>query len=161
MILGVHHVAISTRDIDALSAWYVQAFGLEVVSKGGWQAGNAAIDGIVGLRDSAARTAMLRGRNLYVEMFQYESPVGQVTGPNRPVSDHGFTHFGVVVDDIDAEHERLVGMGMTFHAPPTAKGAMGGVLRACYGRDPEGNVIELIEITGAWTAPTEPIGLTS
>jgi catechol 2,3-dioxygenase-like lactoylglutathione lyase family enzyme len=159
MIIGVHHVAISTRDIDALADWYAQAFGLEVVSRGGWQAGNPEIDGIVGLPDSAARTAMLRGRNLYVEMFQYESPLGRPSGPDRPVSDHGFTHFGVIVDDIDAEHERLLGLGMRFHAPPTGKGRMGGRLRACYGRDPEGNVVELIEITGDWDAAIEPIGL--
>jgi len=147
MILGMHHVALATGDIDRLVAWYVEAFGLEVVSRGGWEPGNPVIDGIVGLPGSAARTAMLKGPNLYVEMFQYTNPEGRPGAPDRPVSDHGYTHFGVVVDDIDAEYERLVGLGMRFHAPPSPKDGMGGRLRACYGRDPEGNVVELIEIT--------------
>lgn len=153
MILGMHHVALSTVDIDKAVDWYVEAFGLEVISRGGWESGNADIDGIVGLKDAAAKTAMLAGRNLYLEMFQYTNPVGRVTGPDQPVSDHGFTHFGVIVDDIDAEYERFLGLGARFHAPPTGKGRMGGRLRACYGRDPEGNVFELIEITGDWNAP--------
>jgi catechol 2,3-dioxygenase-like lactoylglutathione lyase family enzyme len=153
MILGVHHVAISTSDIDKAVDWYVEAFGLEVVSRGGWPSGNPEIDGIVGLRDSAAKTAMLKGRNCYVEFFQYTNPVGKVVDGDRPVSDKGYTHFGVVVDDIDADYQRLLGLGMRFHAAPTPKGGMGGRLRACYGRDPEGNVIELIEVTSPdWPA---------
>ena len=146
MILGVHHVALAVGDIDSMIDWYVEAFGLEVVSSGGWEAGNPLIDGIVGLPASAARTAMLRGTNLYVELFEYTSPRGRPGDPNRPVSDHGITHFGVVVDDIDVEYERLLGLGMRFHAPPSPKDGMGGRLRACYGRDPEGNVVELLEI---------------
>lgn len=154
MILGVHHVAIATGDIDRLVDWYLEAFELEVVSRGGWPSGSAQIDGIVGLPGSAARTAMLKGRNVYVEMFQYEQPLGQPGDPDRPVCDHGYTHFGVVVDDIDAEHARLEALGMRFHAPPTPKDGMGGRLRACYGRDPEGNVVELIEILSPeWPAP--------
>jgi catechol 2,3-dioxygenase-like lactoylglutathione lyase family enzyme len=154
MILGVHHVAIATGDIDRLVDWYVEAFQLDVVSRGGWPSGSAQIDGIVGLPGSAARTAMLRGRNVYVEMFQYVQPQGRPGDPDRPVCDHGYTHFGVVVDDIDAEHARLEALGMRFHAPPTSKDGMGGRLRACYGRDPEGNVVELIEIlSDQWPAP--------
>lgn len=154
MILGVHHVAISTADIDRLVDWYVEAFGLEVVSTGGWKSGSDVIDSIVGLPGSAARTAMLRGRNVYVEMFQYEQPQGRAADGDRPVSDHGYTHFGVVVDDIEAEHARLSKLGMRFHGAPTPREGMGGRLRACYGRDPEGNVIELIEILSTeWPAP--------
>ena len=157
MILGVHHVAISAADIDGLIDWYVDAFGLEVVSRGGWQSGSDVIDSIVGLPGSAARTAMLRGPNVYIEMFQYEQPEGRAAAGDRPVCDHGYTHFGVVVDDIDAEHARLSALGMRFHAAPTPREGMGGRLRACYGRDPEGNVIELIEILSKdWPAPLLP-----
>ncbi|MEY4373061.1 MAG: hypothetical protein RL219_1830 [Actinomycetota bacterium] len=154
MILGFHHVALSVTDIDRQVDWYVQAFGLEVVSRGGWESGSAVIDSIVGLPESAARTAMLRGGNLYVEMFQYTNPVGRENDPARPVCDRGYTHFGVVVDDIEAEHARLSALGMRFHDAPTPASGMGGRLRACYGRDPEGNVVELIEIlSDAWPAP--------
>jgi catechol 2,3-dioxygenase-like lactoylglutathione lyase family enzyme len=105
------------------------------------------IDGIVGLKDSAAKTAFMRAGNLNIELFEYSSPMGSPNDPNRPASDHGYTHFCVETDDIDADFTRLSAMGMRFHAPPTPKGAI-GTLRACYGRDPEGNIIELVEFVG-------------
>jgi hypothetical protein len=49
------------------------------------------------------------------------------------------------VVDVDAEYERLKAAGMTFHCPPQG---MSGI-RATYGRDPDGNVIELLEIADA------------
>lgn len=144
MITGINHVAISTRDVDAIVDWYTRAFGFELLSKGGWAAGNPVIDGIVGLRDSAAKTAIMRCGKFNIEIFEYVSPVGAPNPPDRPASDHGYTHFCVETNDIDADYERLQGLGMTFHAPPTPKGSV-GALRAAYGRDPEGNIIELIE----------------
>ncbi|MFM7094192.1 MAG: VOC family protein [Actinomycetota bacterium] len=147
MITGINHVAISTRNIDALVAWYTEAFGFTLLSRGGWEAGNPTIDGIVGLRDSAAKTAIMRCGAFNVEIFEYVSPVGAPNPADRPASDHGYTHFCVETNDIDADYARLQGLGMTFHAPPTPKGSVGS-LRACYGRDPEGNIIELIEFLG-------------
>jgi hypothetical protein len=47
------------------------------------------------------------------------------------------------VTDIDAEYERLKAAGMVFHCPPQAAGKG---FRATYGRDPDGNVVELLEV---------------
>ncbi|HJP36347.1 MAG TPA: VOC family protein, partial [Gammaproteobacteria bacterium] len=64
----------------------------------------------------------------------------------RPVCDHGITHLCLQVSDIDAEYERLKAAGMVFHCPPQA---VGDAIHATYGRDPDGNVVELLEISGA------------
>ena len=146
MIRGMHHVAVATGDLDRLVGFYRDALGFEVVSRGGWDSGSPVTDGIVGLRDSAARTAVLRAANLYVEVFEFSSPQGRPGDPDRPVCDHGYTHFCVEVTDIDAEYTRLAAAGMRFHAPPARASDMGGQIRATYGRDPDGNVIELQEI---------------
>jgi hypothetical protein len=63
----------------------------------------------------------------------------------RPVCDHGITHLCLNVTDIDKEYERLNAAGMRFHCPPQHMGA----LKATYGRDPDGNVVELLEVTDA------------
>lgn len=148
MIRGVHHVAITTPDIDRLVDFYSEAFGFEVISRGGWSVGKKVNDAIVGLTDSAARTAFLRAGNVMVEMFEYEAPQGEPNSPNRPVNDAGYTHFCLDVVDIDHEVERLQSLGMRFHAPVPDASDMGGVMRAMYGRDPDGNVIELVEFIG-------------
>ena len=68
--------------------------------------------------------------------------LGKAGDPNRPVCDQGITHICLQVTDIDAEYARLSAAGMRFHcAPQTAP----GLCRATYGRDPDGNIVELIE----------------
>ena len=147
MIRGIHHVAISTGDIDRLIAFYRDVIGMELVREGGWTAGTDEVDAIVGLQGSAARAAKLRIGNAYLELFQYLSPVGAAQSVNRPVNDHGYTHMCLDVVDIDAEYERLSAAGMTFHCPPPPAAKTGpGAQRSTYGRDPDGNVIELQEL---------------
>ena len=55
------------------------------------------------------------------------------------------------MDDIDAEYERLQAAGMLFHCPPVDY----GTVKTTYGRDPDGNVIELQEIK----SPDDPLAL--
>jgi catechol 2,3-dioxygenase-like lactoylglutathione lyase family enzyme len=147
MIRGIHHVAIATGNLDRLVGFYRDVIGMEVMRESEWAPGSALIDSIVGLAGSSARTATLRAQNAYLELFQYRTPPGAEQDPNRPVADHGYTHFCLDVVDIDQEYERLVAAGMRFHcAPPPASSLGSGALRSTYGRDPDGNVIELQEI---------------
>lgn len=156
MIRGIHHVAISTPDLDRLVAFYRDVIGAELVRESGWPAGSDAIDVLVRLRGSSARTATLRLGNAYLELFQYDTPTPAPQDPARPVNDHGFTHVCLDVVDIDAEYERLLAAGMTFHCPPPALGQIGsGSLRSTYGRDPDGNVVELQELI----SPDHPLAL--
>jgi catechol 2,3-dioxygenase-like lactoylglutathione lyase family enzyme len=95
---------------------------------------------------------MLRAGNAMIELFQYETPPPKQGDPNRPVCDHGITHLCLDVTDLDAEYARLKAAGMTFHCPPQN---LGPAVRTTYGRDPDGNVIELQEIG----VPDSPLAL--
>ena len=149
MIRGIHHVAISTPDLAGLVAFYKEAFGFETVIDGGWEQGVEWIDSVVGLKDSSATQAIMKAGNTYIEIFEYHTPTPEPLPEGNPVNNHGYTHFCVDVVDIDAEYERLTKLGMTFHCPPGPPGEMGGTnIRATYGRDPFGNVIEIQEIMG-------------
>ena len=44
--------------------------------------------------------------------------------------------------DVDAEYQRLTAAGMRFHCPPQD---LGGA-RTTYGRDPDGNVVQVLWI---------------
>ncbi len=152
MIRGVHHTAISTPNLERALAFYRDLLGLRVVFDFAWPAGTDAADRITGLKGSAARAVMLQAGNAHIELFQYESPPPHPGDPRRPVSDHGITHICLDVTDLDAEYERLVKAGMKFHCPPQSLGAD---VRTTYGRDPDGNVLELQEIL----SPDSPIAL--
>jgi catechol 2,3-dioxygenase-like lactoylglutathione lyase family enzyme len=145
MIRGIHHTAISTADIERSLRFYRDLLGFEVIYTSAWAAGTKGADQITGLKDSAARLAMVKAGNACIEIFQYSSPPPKSAEPMRPVCDHGITHICLDVADIDAEYERLKSAGMMFHCPPQG---LGGV-RATYGRDPDGNVVELLEVTDA------------
>jgi catechol 2,3-dioxygenase-like lactoylglutathione lyase family enzyme len=143
MIRGVHHIAVSTSDLDRLVEFYTELFGFEQVMDGGWS-DRPVFDEIVGLSGSAARQAMLRSGNAYLEIFEYSSHAGHPAPAERTAADRGYTHFCLDVQDIDAEYERLAAAGMRFHCPPPK--LAGGRVRATYGRDPDGNIVEIQEI---------------
>ena len=144
MILGIHHTAMSSPDVERLAGFYCDVLGFERISEFAWPVGYAPADAVTALEGSQARGRMLRLGNAFLELFEFASPNPRPADPGRRVCDHGITHICLAVADLDSEYARLVAAGMEFHAPPQDLGAD---LRATYGRDPDGNVIELIETT--------------
>jgi glyoxylase I family protein len=139
MIRGIHHVAVHVRDLERMVKFYGQAFGFEIVGEEfNWQE-STTFDQILDVPGSAGRGAMLRAGTCYLELFQFSAPAPISTRPTRPF-DKGYTHFCVDVTDIEGEYERLRALGMTFgHPSPVDVGHV----KTIYGRDPEGNVIEI------------------
>ena len=142
-IRGVHHVAISTADLERAIEFYEGLLEFEVVVRFEWPVGSMVADLVTGLEGSSAKAAILRAGNAHIEIFEYSSPKPKTGDPNPPVCDHGITHIALDVIDIDAVYERLKSAGMRFHCPPQP---VGGGSRATYGRDPDGNVIEIQEL---------------
>jgi catechol 2,3-dioxygenase-like lactoylglutathione lyase family enzyme len=161
MINGVHHVSISTPDLDRALAFYRDVLGFEQRFEMSWEVGNDLADRIVGLKDSAARGGMVNAGNLYIEFWEYSSPTPAPADPDRRPCDHGLTHICFDINNIDAEHARLSAAGMSFAGPPIALPEAG--CKAIYGRDPDGNVIELQEIVNAveGAVPSLPAGVAS
>lgn len=143
MMKAIHHTAISTPDLDRLKDFYVSQLGFTIENEFGWPKGIEVSDNIVGLKDSAAKVAMLTLGDFRLELFEFSSPTPGTKAKDYPVADHGFTHIAFTVDDIHAEYERLSAQGMVFHCPPQNLGPDSTVT---YGRDPDGNVVELMEI---------------
>ena len=143
MILGIHHTAISTPDLERSKAFYCNLFGLEEIMRFSWERGDELCDSVVGLENSAATFVFLRSGNAHLEIFEYEHPVPRPRDPDWRVNDHGITHLCFEVSDIHAEFDRLSSAGMRFqnNAPIDAM----GMLHAAYGFDPDGNVVELIQ----------------
>lgn len=139
-IKRVHHIAISTPDLERLVAFYRDVFGFEVIEEFDWEKGYQAADQVTGLQHSAAKAVMLKGGDFHMEIFEFQSPTPKPVDPDRPVCDHGLTHFSFEVTDVQAVYDRLEKAGMRFHCPPMKLGELG---TATYGRDPDGNVIEL------------------
>ena len=140
MIRGIHHTGVSTRDLDRFVAFYSGLLNFEVVNEFSWDVGTDRFDAITDLEGSSARAAFLKLGNAFIEVFEYATPTPKTAEANRPVCDHGITHVALLVDDVQAEYDRLTEAGVHFHAPPSER------MPAVYGRDPDGNVFELMQV---------------
>jgi glyoxylase I family protein len=142
VIRGIHHVAIHTKNLDRILAFYREAFGfVPVIDELSWS-DNKFFDSVIGLSGTAGRLIMLKANNVYLEIFEYSAPPGRQGEPLHP-NDHGYTHFCVDSDDIEEDYKRLVAAGAKFTraVPDEVTG-----IRAVYGQDPDGNVIELQQV---------------
>ena len=98
---GVHHVAVATGDLDRLIALLPRPPGVRRrLEQSRWEAGSAVVDRIVGIeglggahRRAARRQPLRRGVPVCVAG-------GSTRRPDRPVSDHGYTHFCLDVTDM-------------------------------------------------------------
>lgn len=151
MIRGIHHVAVHVRNLDKMMKFYRDAFGFAPIDEGfSWRDEDDTIAKIIDVPRSTARGIMLRAGSCYLEMFEYSSPRPNTSDPLAPF-DRGYTHFCVEVTDIASEFSRLRGLGMTFGQPEAVDL---GPVKTIYGKDPEGNIIEIQE-----SDETYPFGL--
>jgi catechol 2,3-dioxygenase-like lactoylglutathione lyase family enzyme len=128
------HVSISVADLDAQVAWYQRALGFaEVVER-------------YELTEPPVRTAILQAApGIRIELIErVESErTGEYSDPLDMTRSQGYGHWAVDVDDLDAAFAWLIDAGATEVWPPADAVAPGA--RFGYVKDPEGNLIELIQ----------------
>jgi len=140
MIRRLDHIGISVASMERAIAFYRDRFGMEVVAQEVFA--GPLYEQILALEGATGRVALLRHGELRLELFEFERPSPRPSDPARPVCDYGITHFGIEVSGLPMMYERLKAAGVSFHCPPLDFGST----RATYARDPDGNVIELIEL---------------
>jgi predicted enzyme related to lactoylglutathione lyase len=78
-----------------------------------------------------------------IELLKYLSHPQNIPEPKKSF-DVGCNHVALQVDDIDALYEKLISAGIQFHTPPVI--SSNGGAKVTYCRDPEGVIIELVEL---------------
>jgi glyoxylase I family protein len=142
MIVGIHHTALSTRDADRLVRFYRDLFGFEVEFDFPWDESNEAFRESHAARETAGRVVMISNGSSRLEIFEYRKPAPRADIPGRANADLGIAHFGIEVRDIEKEYERLLEAGMEFQSELVTQTP---TIKMAYGRDPDGNLIELID----------------
>lgn len=139
MILGVHHTAIAVPNIEQALAFYCETIGFEVVMEAELPTGIEVMCEALGIPDSAFKVRMLKKGNSILELFEFdESEAGD---ESRPPNRIGITHYALCTDAPEEDYAMLKDAGVVFNAE-----LMGGSPdRFAYGRDPFGNVVELLE----------------
>lgn len=139
MILGMHHAAIAVPDMEAGLGFYRDVLGFEVVDEANLPPGIEVLASAFGLDDAGCQVRMLAKGNSFIELFEFADALDGEAA--RPVNRLGITHLALASDDAEADYARLEAAGVVFNAPLFGASPT----RFAYGRDPFGNVIELLE----------------
>ncbi|UVO55300.1 VOC family protein [Sphingomonas sp. SUN039] len=140
------HVALVTRDMDAAVTFYSALFATEPNSRGRFGPG-PQLDRMGGLVDAQLEGAWLPAGNLQLELWQFHTPTSP-TEPARHPFDSGYGRLCLESDDLDADAARLVALGGAL----LTESLESDRLRAILGSDPEGNLIEIVELRTAGAA---------
>jgi catechol 2,3-dioxygenase-like lactoylglutathione lyase family enzyme len=132
--LTVHHTSLSVADLDAQRAWYQQALGLRHVVEQ-YQLDQPAVRTAVLESDSGVRLELIERAGA--------SRARAFTDPLDAASALGFGHWALTVRDLDAAFVAITAAGATPVWPPADAVQPGS--RFAYVKDPEGNLIELIQ----------------
>jgi catechol 2,3-dioxygenase-like lactoylglutathione lyase family enzyme len=138
---------VCVPDVDAAVAWYASILGLRVLSPPYLIAGDA-IERDMGelvpppVAVKAAIMGFAGSGDRVLEVIEYPHAPGRTRPDDAAVVDHGFTHVGLVCDDIAATRAALETQGVEFIVRDVAEIAG---LRTTWFRDPWGNVFILME----------------
>jgi len=121
--MNVEHIGLYASDSGALAAWYRDVLELRVVSR---------IE-----KPGRPPIVFLQGvSGAILEILPTQAAAG-----DREVDRPGFTHLGLPVANLDTEKARLEKQGVeVWGVRSTSNGWTIGYLR-----DPEGNILELIQ----------------
>lgn len=131
---GIHHYALSVRDLKATADWYAEIFGFRIEREFGFP--DLGIQ-IIHLVNPA---------NVRIELLHAE---GSRPGPDlgtdafAAINNRGAKHIGLQVDDINKAAEFLTSKGVKFLHEPT-RVEMAGVTNLWI-VDNEGAQIEIAE----------------
>ncbi len=155
MISGAHysHTNLIARDWRSLAAFYEAVFGC-VRTYPERDYAPAQVEGGTGVIGSgfAGAHLLLPGygsEGPTLEIYTYDPAIeGALPQVNAP----GFAHVAFGVDDVDsAQREVLDSGGSAVADVISSTRSDGAVIKWCYVRDPEGNIIEL----QSWSYPQQ------
>jgi catechol 2,3-dioxygenase-like lactoylglutathione lyase family enzyme len=145
VLTGLAHVGVCVPDVEAAVEWYRSVLGMAVLSPPYLMTG-AAIERDMGeLVPGVAVKAAILGfekSDHVLEVIEYPGSPGRPRADGRALTDAGFSHVGLVCDDIAVTRADLEAKGVRFLTSGTA--TIAG-LRTTWFEDPWGMVFILLE----------------
>ena len=142
MVQKLHHTGFVVKNVEESTAFYRDVVGLSLIRA--YERMGTGIDQVVGYENAHLSAAILDiGGGHILELIQYVNPRSE----DRPTEERnvlGARHLALLVDDIHAMYARLAENGGQGMNPP-AELEPGRI--ACYLQDPDGNWIELLELS--------------
>ena len=146
MITGFNHTSFTIADMEKSVKFWTELLGFKAASvsprEGRWQ------EEVTGIAGASLMVAHLYGHGHHIEFFQYLA--GAVPGAAPAPALGGAAHVCLETDDIERTWAALLKEGATAQGAiaTVTTGAVGGA-KAGYIRDPNGILIELLQLAPA------------
>ena len=127
---SVHHFGLVTDRLERMRDFYVEVLGLPVIS---------------GFPDH--QIVFLKAGSVWIELLGEDAlpATSSQRGPG------GWRHLALEVDDVDAAFAEMARRGVEVSSPPEPFPPEAPEFRIAFLRDPEGNLLELIQRIGGQT----------
>ncbi|TAN50396.1 MAG: VOC family protein [Rhodospirillales bacterium] len=143
MRAGLRHVGLVVRDIGRMLDFYRKGLGFHPIRQA--EERGPFIECLTGLEGADLTTVKLAeegSERIVLELLCFRHPPSPTAPPHR-ANDPGFAHLALTVTSLEACLSRLTSLGAKQVNPPLR--SPDGKVTALYCRDPEGNLIELVE----------------
>jgi catechol 2,3-dioxygenase-like lactoylglutathione lyase family enzyme len=130
-----HHAAVTVSDLDRVTAFYRDELGLAVVDR--FVVEGEAFADAVGVPGATGQFVHLDGGGARIELVEYD-PEGEHR-PDGALNEPGTHHLGLAVEDVEAAWSETTARALS--EPRTTDSGT----TILFLRDPEGNLVELIE----------------
>lgn len=147
MFTSIAHIGLTVSDLDRSVAFYRDVLGL--TPQGEMQMNGPESTLLFGREGCTARVAYLRAADPQAPLVELIQFTDQSAGQGRPdLFTTSISELCFTVDDMDGEYQRLRAFGVEFLSEPQTFDSRRyglGQSRAVYFRDPDGNILELIQ----------------
>lgn len=166
LVARVEAVAMTVADVDRTAAFFAHVLTFEKISDVEI-AGDAYanLEGVAGLR---MRVVRMRLGDESIRLTQYLIPRGRPAPSDARSNDRWFQHIAIIVSDMDRAYAWLQRHDVEHVSPrpqrlPAWNKSAGGI-RAFYFKDPDGDVLEILEFPPdkgdpKWQRPTDKLFL--
>ena len=152
MITNVRHTAVIVTNMDTSLEFYRDFLGLEVVLDR--QQEGEFFSKLLALDSVKMRVVMLKSpEGFMIELFEFPSH-----RQNKPehveMSDIGCSHIAFGIEDMDVTYKQLQEKGYEYNCEPLV--SPDGFAKVIYCHDPDGTIIELVQILETGKNPYKP-----
>jgi catechol 2,3-dioxygenase-like lactoylglutathione lyase family enzyme len=141
-VIKVRHIGITVLNLENMLNFYQHLLGF-ASSRIALESGEY-IDNFSNLKGVKVTTAKLSNSfgDVMIELLKYHSHETSCSFKN--INDGGISHFAITVEDIMSIYKSLKKEGIHFNCEPQKSPDGGALVTFC--RDPEGNLIEVVEV---------------
>ena len=142
MIRSLRHFGLVVRDLERALNFYCDILGLRVVRR--MEEAGPFLDTILAEPEVRVTTVKLGAEEgpALLELLHFKWP--EISVSEWPsLFRTGATHFAMTVTDLASVYGSLLDAGASVLAAPER--SPDGLALVCFGRDPEGNLIEFVE----------------